>query len=117
MMYSQLTLQPSSSVNLVIKGSKHEHIVDKLIGGAGADTISTGAEVGTTAEALTGNGGNDLFIIDGDTLAASITDLSNGDNFEIKPIAGGSAHAITVVEDFTAGTATKTMVRTKTTQY
>jgi hypothetical protein len=97
----------TSSVNLVIKGSDHAAIVDSLFGGAGADTISTGAEVGAATEEMTGNAGNDLFIIDGDTALVTIKDLRNGDNFEIKPIAEESAHAITVLEDYTAGTATK----------
>ena len=67
---------------------------DTLIGGGGADIIQgKGGD-----DTLTGNGGNDLFKIE--TATDTVTDLTNGDNFQVSGTAIMNANDIT---SFSAG--------------
>jgi Ca2+-binding RTX toxin-like protein len=97
----------TSAVALTISGSSDANLTDNLTGGAGADTISSGSGGNAGAgggESLTGGDGNDLFKLDSNVITA-ITDLNNGDNFQVGATAAG-LNTMAVITDFTAGATT-----------
>ncbi|BEV35478.1 calcium-binding protein [Synechococcus sp. M16CYN] len=103
---NSVTVNASAYTNgITIHGSDDANAGDILIGGSGADVLYTGAD--GDGDDLTGGDGADTFVIEGNTGAVSVRDLTTGDAFQL--VGTSSTAATATTNGFVATSATSNL--------